>query len=1228
MSYDIGLRIGIDGEAGYKQALKTINGELRNVGQELRAVTKEFEGNANSIDALTAKNRVLEKEVELHRVKVELLSKEYKNQTDELKKLEQKLEETKKAHSEDSEEVKKAQKEYDTQASKVRKLDSDIGTATATLNRYTKEMDANTTSIKDQSSETGKLEKELGDLKSEMGLLESDQKKLTSSFKLQRAELGENATEADKLELAQKQLRQQVELTDKVVQNLENQLDKTKRAYGENSKEVKDLETKLNNAKTEVVEFKNKLDDIEQGASNAGDGLDQLNQNVQSITLFEMADALSNVSQKLVGFGKTAMDTAMTYADSQTILRANLGLTESEAEGLNDIVKNIFENGVVGTVEEATNAVILAKQSFGELNNADLQNLTNQIVTIASRTGTDVRENVIAVDKLMGAFGITSDEALNLIAAGFQNGMNKNGDFLDTLNEYPFYFEQAGFSAKDMMQIIANGMENGAMNTDKAADAVKEFQIRLGDGSVDKVISSFSSDTQDMFQKWKNGEATVADVAKSIGMDLKKMSPNEQQAALSLLSSQFEDLGVDGAAALFQVGDAFEDTANKAKDMAEQSPGEKWEGALRKLQGTLEPIGNTLKDALAPALDALTKLAEKFSTLPEPVQGAIAGIVVAIGGIISAIPILAIFAASFNTLAPLFAGIAGGAGGAGAALAGLAGPVGIAIAAIVAIIAVLKGAWDNSEIFRTAVGEAFTSIQNTITGAFERIREAMAPAVEAFQGFSATIQPVLQELGDFLGMWIVPLIQNFINTFITGFTNIIVAIAPFIAAIGNLLSIIGNFVGMVFALLTGDWASAWQFGQNILQAAADMINNILQGLANVIALVVLTIAEAIRNACQFIYDNTIGKLIELAAGVAAKWEEIRGDTAAKWEEVRSTIVESIRNLPETLRNYAVEMLTKMADGIRQTASDVWGAMTQLAEDLKTKFKEALGIHSPSSVFKEFGYNIVQGLLNGLNIDSIMGWVNSMIEQIKGAFAGGNFNLQAAIEFIGTGAADFFKSIGIGGAKTGDMSAPVSGDITSEFGWRTHPIYGDQRFHSGLDIGAAEGTPVGAAGAGTVTQAGWNGGYGMSVTLDHGNGLSSLYAHLSAILVSVGEVVSKLQTIGLVGSTGDSTGAHLHFGLMENGEWIDPSELFGFDVGSRYIPQDMVALVHEGEMIVPRSENPYANSSGQIMPESSRSNQPLIIQVTLGNGKILAEALVDNLDDLIGIKTGKKARGMA
>lgn len=1218
MSYDIGLRIGINGEAGYKQALKTINGELRNVGQELRAVTKEFEGNANSIDALTAKNRVLEKEVELHRVKVELLSKEYKNQTDELKKLEQKLEETKKAHSEDSEEVKKAQKEYDAQASKVRKLDSDIGTATATLNRYTKEMDANTTSIKDQSSETGKLEKELGDLKSEMGLLESDQKKLTSSFKLQRAELGENATEADKLELAQKQLRQQVELTDKVVQNLENQLDKTKRAYGENSKEVKDLETKLNNAKTEVVEFKNKLDDIEQGASNAGDGLDQLNQNVQSITLFEMADALSELSQKLVEFGKAAMTAFDDYDAGMDIIVTKTGATGAAAEEFGEIYDRVTSSMFTQSFDDVGSAIGELNTQFGLTGDA-LTKASEYMLMFADINGTDVTSASIAAKQAIEAYGL-SNEDLAFVLDSVTSTAQATGQSVDSLFEKAVtgapQIKALGLSFDEGIQLMGDfekaGVDSSAALTSLAKASVNYAQ----DG---KTLSQGLKETQDAILGAADETDALTIASEVFGTKAApRMVDAIQRGVLNL-----EDLATASEETAGTVVDTFNETLD---------PIDKFKQMQQELSKAMAPLGDAIAQAFSPLIDmaipAMQALSDAFANLSQPVKTIIVAIGSLLAGFVALMPIAAIFVASFNTLAPLFAGIAGGTGGAGAALAGLAGPVGIAIAAIVAIIAVLKGAWDNSEIFRTAVGEAFASIQNTITGAFDRIREAMAPAVEAFQGFSATIQPVLQELGDFLGMWIVPLIQNFINTFITGFTNIIVALAPFIAAIGNLLSIIGNFVGMVFALLTGDWASAWKFGQNILQAAADFINNVLQGLANVIALIVLTIAEAIRNACQFIYDNTIGKLIELAAGVAEKWEEIRGDTAAKWEEVRSTIVESIRNLPETLRNYAVEMLTKMADGIRQTASDVWGAMTQLAEDLKTKFKEALGIHSPSSVFKEFGYNIVQGLLNGLNIDSIMGWVNSMIEQIKGAFAGGNFNLQAAIEFIGTGAADFFKSIGIGGAKTGDMSAPVSGDITSEFGWRTHPIYGDQRFHSGIDIGAAEGTPVGAAGAGTVTQAGWNGGYGMSVTLDHGNGLSSLYAHLSAILVSVGEVVSKLQTIGLVGSTGDSTGAHLHFGLMENGEWIDPSELFGFDVGSRYIPQDMVALVHEGEMIVPKSENPYANSSGQIMPESTRSSQPLIIQVTLGNGKILAEALLDNIDDLIGIKTGKKARGMA
>ncbi len=117
--------------------------------------------------------------------------------------------------------------------------------------------------------------------------------------------------------------------------------------------------------------------------------------------------------------------------------------------------------------------------------------------------------------------------------------------------------------------------------------------------------------------------------------------------------------------------------------------------------------------------------------------------------------------------------------------------------------------------------------------------------------------------------------------------------------------------------------------------------------------------------------------------------------------------------------------------------------------------------------------------------------------------------------------------------------PCGGEITSPFGWRIHPIYGDSRFHAGVDIGASTGTPVACAGNGIVISAGWNGGYGNCVIVDIGNGLSAVYAHLSAINVSSGETVSAGQTVGAVGSTGDSTGSHLHYEVRLYGSPISP-----------------------------------------------------------------------------------------
>ncbi|MBV9737730.1 MAG: M23 family metallopeptidase, partial [Candidatus Eremiobacteraeota bacterium] len=125
------------------------------------------------------------------------------------------------------------------------------------------------------------------------------------------------------------------------------------------------------------------------------------------------------------------------------------------------------------------------------------------------------------------------------------------------------------------------------------------------------------------------------------------------------------------------------------------------------------------------------------------------------------------------------------------------------------------------------------------------------------------------------------------------------------------------------------------------------------------------------------------------------------------------------------------------------------------------------------------------------------------------------------------------------ASSGYLQWPVRGPITSPFGWRIHPISGVRSFHEGLDIGVASGTPIGAAEAGRVIYAGWYGGYGNYISIDHGGGVSTGYAHCSAIYVSVGQDVRQGQTIGAVGSTGYSTGPHLHFEVRINGKPVDP-----------------------------------------------------------------------------------------
>lgn len=313
-------------------------------------------------------------------------------------------------------------------------------------------------------------------------------------------------------------------------------------------------------------------------------------------------------------------------------------------------------------------------------------------------------------------------------------------------------------------------------------------------------------------------------------------------------------------------------------------------------------------------------------------------------------------------------------------------------------------------------------------------------------------------------------------------------------------------------------------------------------------------------------------------------------SANKFNALKDTAVSILSGLPGQLYSIGATAIDNLVSGINSRQEDANNAASSLVQSVVAKFKEGFGINSPSKVMFEMGAYLIEGLINGLQGDELMRFVDKMVADMKAAFESGNFDILKTIQLMGDGATKLFERLGI---KLGNLSGALFGSggilfptdsktITSHFGYRDDTGGVGSSYHQGIDIGAGMGEPIYAALPGKVELAGPNGGYGNCVIIDHGGGLKTLYGHMSVIGTSEGASVAQGQVIGLVGSTGNSTGPHLHFSVIMGGEQIDPLKLFpGFAVGSRYIPKDMLAMVHEGEAVVRKKDNPYANSGGSF-----------------------------------------------
>ena len=246
--------------------------------------------------------------------------------------------------------------------------------------------------------------------------------------------------------------------------------------------------------------------------------------------------------------------------------------------------------------------------------------------------------------------------------------------------------------------------------------------------------------------------------------------------------------------------------------------------------------------------------------------------------------------------------------------------------------------------------------------------------------------------------------------------------------------------------------------------------------------------------------------------------------------------------------YKFELVSRIIDYDRN--------MLQEMADAKQKIVDAKAVIEDERAEQEEYRQVLQAQDDTLQValsqrETQIAEINADIEKAKQEEAARDAEIQKLNDqinsMVSSGQASSTTSQASSGPiqSTGSMIWPaISRTITSEYGTRFHPIQKVWKTHTGLDIGASYGTPIAAADSGRVVLAGWNGGYGKCIMVDHGSGLSTLYGHCSSIAVSVGQTVSQGQTIGYVGSTGNSTGPHLHFEVRINGATTNPHAYVG------------------------------------------------------------------------------------